>query len=246
MTTSAPYRLYYWPGIPGRGEFIRLILEEAGAAYVDVARLPAAEGGGVASIHEILRCTPGVPPLAPPVLVDGDLALAQVANIALYLGRRHGLVPTAEADLFRANQLQLTIADLVAEVHDTHHPVLHNDYYEAQRAEAVRRSEEFTTARMGKFLGYFERALAAGPGPYYFGEAPSVVDLSVFQSLVGVEYAFPRAFAAIRAQLPGLVALRERVAARPRIAAYLASPRRQPFADGIFRRYPELDLPADA
>ncbi|MCA9662441.1 MAG: glutathione S-transferase, partial [Myxococcales bacterium] len=237
MTAPAPYHLYYWPTIPGRGEFVRLILEEAAAPYVDVARLPEAEGGGFAAIREVLLGSPGIPPLAPPVLVDGDLVLAQVANIAIYLGRRHELVPADEGDLFRANQLQLTIADLVGEVHDTHHPVRHNEVYEIQRDEARRRAEEFTTTRMGKFLGYFERALGVSDGPHFFA-ALSVVDLSMFQVLVGIEHAFPRAFAAIRGQIPRLVALRDAIAERPRIAAYLESPRRLPFSDGIFRRYP--------
>ena len=40
------YELHYWPRIQGRGEFVRLALEQAGAEYVDVARGPKSSGGG--------------------------------------------------------------------------------------------------------------------------------------------------------------------------------------------------------
>jgi glutathione S-transferase len=238
MTDS--YELFYWPSIPGRGEPVRLALEEAGVAYVDVARRPEADGGGVAAMMKLLRA-PGIAPFAPPFLRSGALVIAQTANILLYLGPRHGLVPDDEASRLHANQLQLTITDLFAEVHETHHPIGSGLYYEDQKPEALRRAELFVRERLPKYLPYFERALDAG-GPYLFGGEVSYVDLSLFQVLEGLRYAFPRATARIAPGLPRLVALGERVRARPRIAAYLASPRRIPFnEDGIFRRYPELD-----
>jgi glutathione S-transferase len=236
------YELFYWPGIQGRGEFIRLALEDAGARYVDVARGPE----GVKAIARVLRGEgfEGALPFAPPVLKHGPLVLAQVANILHYLAPRVGLAPASEAAQHHALQLQLTIVDLVAEVHDTHHPVSTALYYEDQKPEARRRSASFVAQRLPKFLGYFERTLARnGEGTHLLGDAVSYVDLSLFQVVEGLRYAFPRAMALAEPTAPKVVALRDRVAARPRIAAYLVSPRRLAFnGSGIFRRYPELDL----
>jgi len=235
------YELFYWPSIQGRGEFVRLALEEAGADYVDVARRPEAEGGGVAALMKMLRA-PGLSPFAPPFLRAGPLVIAHTANILLYLGPRHRLVPESEAERLHANQLQLSVTDLVAEVHETHHPIASGLYYEDQKPEARRRSEHFTRERIPKFLSYFERVLEGGSRPYVFGDDVSYVDLSLFQVLEGLRYAFPNAMAHVAPGVPRLVALGERVRGRPRIAAYLASPRRLAFnEDGIFRRYPELD-----
>ena len=240
-----PYQLFYWPGLQGRGEFVRLALVEGGIDYVDVVRRPEAEGGGVPSLIRLLREPSGLPPLAPPILVAGDLVLAQVANILLYLGKRHGLAPGDEAGLHHANQLQLTVTDLVAEIHDTHHPIASGEAYEAQRVEAKRRAAHFTGARLGKYLGYFERVLEGSQGrgcTYIFGDNPSYVDTSLFQIMMGLEYAFPRAFSRVAPDMPRLRALRDAIAARPRIAAYLGSSARLAFNEtGIFRRYPELD-----
>ena len=242
---SDPYTLIYWPTIPGRGEFIRLILEEAEAPYVDLARRPDLEGGGVGAVMRYVRGeAPGFPPLAPPILVHGERVLCQVANIALYLGRRHGLVPEDEAGMYRVNQLQLTLADVVSEVHDTHHPISSGRAYETQMAEAKLRAAWFTEARISKYLGYFERVLAWSQergGQHLAGEALSTADLGLFHLVVGLRHAFPRAMARVEPQVPRVVALAGAVGQRPRIAAYLASDRRLPFSDGIFRRYPELD-----
>ncbi|MCA9705649.1 MAG: glutathione S-transferase [Myxococcales bacterium] len=251
MTAQAPYALYYWPSIPGRGEFVRLVLEQAGVPYDDVARRPEAEGGGVAAIQQQLRADgPGLRPLAPPVLVHGERRLAQMASICAYLAVRHGLVPEDEASRVQALQLQLTLADLVGEVHDTHHPVSIGDYYEDQKPEARRRAASFVAARLPKFLGYFEgvlRANAPGQGLHLVGRATSYVDLGLAHVLRGLEYAFPRGLARVEPQIPGLLALRRHVDALPRIAAYRASPRCLPLGEhGIFRRYPELDLEPDA
>jgi glutathione S-transferase len=241
--TEAPYELYYWPGIQGRGEFVRLALEDAGAPYIDVARGP----GGMAAMQKLLGgATKGVPPFAPPFLVSGALVIAQTANILQYLAPRHDLVPDDEAARLAANQLMLSIADLVNEVHDTHHPVATGLYYEDQKPEAARRSQGFTAERMPKFLGYFEGILerAKGRHRHLIGTSTSYVDLAMFQVLSGLEYAFPRALKKLAPKLPRLLALKTEVAERPRIAAYLASERRLPFNEqGIFRHYPELDHP---
>jgi glutathione S-transferase len=240
---AIPYELYYWPEIPGRGEFVRLVLEEAGAPYVDVGRRPREQGGGVEAVVAFWEGrSPGHPVFAPPVLKAGELVLAQTAAICHFLGRRHGLAPRDEAGELHALELQLTIADLVDEVHDTHHPLSAALYYEDQQPEAKRRAAQFTGERLPRFLGYFERVLRHHGGEWLVGSALSHADLSLFQALEGLAYAFPRAFARASEKAPGLLAVRERVRARPRIAAYLASERRMPFnQQGIFRRYPELD-----
>ncbi|MCL4799079.1 MAG: glutathione S-transferase family protein [Burkholderiales bacterium] len=236
------YELYYWPSIQGRGEFVRLALEEGGADYVDVARAPG-RGMGMAALAKFIegRRVPR-PAFAPPYLKAGRLVIGQTANILLYLGPRLGLVPKREADRLWAHQLQLTIADFLTEAHDTHHPIGGGLYYEEQKREAARRADDFLRNRLAKFLGYFERVLERGGGSYLLGRRLSYVDLSLFQTVAGLRYAFPRAMARRRARFPRTMALHERVAARPRIAAYLASARRIPFNEhGIFRHYPELD-----
>ncbi len=236
------YELYYWPSIQGRGEFVRLALEDASAKYTDVAR----GEGGVKALMAVLKGTHGVPPFAPPVLKHGDVVLAQVANILQYLGPRLGLAPEGEVDRLRLNQLQLTVTDFVAEAHDTHHPADVTVRYEEQKPEAERRARAFVKNRVPKYLGYFERALTANDGVHLVGASTSYVDLSLFQVIEGLRYAFPKAMAEVEPTVPGLLKLRDRVAARPGVAAYLKSPRRLPFnEDGIFRRYPELDFSLD-
>jgi glutathione S-transferase len=229
------YELFYWPTIQGRGEFVRLALEEAGADYVDVAR----EAGGLKRLMAMLD-SGGTPPFAPPFLKAGKLVIGQTAAILLYLGQHHGLAPLEEGKGLWTHQLQLTIADLVAEAHDVHHPVGTSLYYEDQKAEAKRRAHDFTASRIPKFFGYFEGIL--GKREFLVPDQLTYADLSLFQVIEGLRYAFPRTLAKFGDTYPGLAALRERIAARPRIAAYLASPRRLPFSEeGIFRHYTELD-----
>jgi len=233
------YELYYWPEIQGRGEFVRLALEEAGARYVDVARHPGGENAMIALMNgrRVAR-----PPFAPPFLKAGRRVIAQTANILLYLGPRHQLVPAGEAGRLWVHQLQLTLADLVAEAHDTHHPISGSLYYDDQRREAKRRSASFVDERIPKFLGYFEDLLARSGATYLAGRSVSYADLSLFQVMAGLRYAFPKAMARHARSHRRVAALHDRVAARPRIAAYLASPRRIAFNEqGIFRHYPALD-----
>ncbi|HEU5061242.1 MAG TPA: glutathione S-transferase [Kofleriaceae bacterium] len=237
------YQLYYWPSIQGRGEFVRLALEDAGAAYEDVARGKSSEGGGVHALQALLRGERGgVRPLAPPVLVAGDLVLAQTPAILHWLAPRLGLAPASEDGAANVNQLVLTVLDLVDEAHDLHHPIAASLYYEDQKAEARRRAGHFIGERIPKFLGYFEDVLARSGTGWLLGDEATTADLALFQLVSGLEFALPRAFGAFSARIPHVLALRDRVAARPRIAAYLASPRRIPFNQhGIFRHYPELD-----
>ncbi|HEX3096624.1 MAG TPA: glutathione S-transferase family protein [Usitatibacter sp.] len=237
------YILYYWPGLPGRGEYVRLALEEGGASYVDTALLPEAEGGGAAAMMPFLQGEDiARPPFAPPFLRAGRQLIGQTANILLFLGPRLGLAPRDAAGKLWTHQLQLTIADLVAEAHDAHHPLGPTLYYEDQKREAKRRTGEFLASRVPKYLGYFERVIErnAGRGPWMVGASLTYADLSMAHTLAGLEYAFPRTSAkALRAH-PRLARLREAVFSRPRIRRYAASPRRIAFNnDGLFRRYPE-------
>jgi len=237
------YQLYYWPSIQGRGEFVRLALEDAGADYVDIARR-SGRGLGMPAMNRYLedkRFT--TPPFAPPFLKAGSLVIGQTANILMYLGPRHGLAPKSDAGRCWVNQLQLTIADFVAEIHDSHHPIVNSLYYHQQKPEARRRSRHFVAERMPKFLGYFEKVLAAQSGrkPYLAGRM-SYADLSLFQVVDGLGYAFPKSLARLSRKHPRLMELHDRVAVRPNLAAYLASKRRIAFNQyGIFRHYPELD-----
>ena len=235
------YELYYWPSIQGRGEFVRLALEDAGADYVDVARGPR----GMAAMMRIMESrSQKNPPFAPPFLKAGKAVIAQTANILFFLGPRLGLAPKTEPGRLWAHQLQLTIADWVGEAHDTHHPIAGSLYYEDQRSEAKRRAADFTSDRMPKFFDYFEGILqrnAKGNG-FLLGRQISYVDLSLFQMIEGLRYAFPRTMKKLEKKYRRAVALRDRVAARPRMAKYLGSPRRIPFnQEGIFRCYPELE-----
>ncbi|KOR42148.1 glutathione S-transferase [Xanthomonas oryzae] len=231
------YQLYYWTGLQGRGEFVRLALEDAGAAYTDVARTQGDEvmTQFLEGEHTSAR------PFAPPFLKAGDVVVAQVAAILHFIGPHLQLVPDSEPQRLQALQLQMTIADLVAEVHDTHHPIATGLYYEDQKAEAAKRAQDLRDNRLPKFLGYFEQVLQQGGGTHVLG-THSYVDLSLFQLISGLEYMFPKRMAALAHHLPGLKALQQRVAQRPRVAAYLASERRVAFnTNGIFRHYPELD-----
>jgi glutathione S-transferase len=232
------YELYYWPGIQGRGEYVRLAMEDAGADYDDVAR----SANGMSAMMRIIEGG-DTPPFAPPFLKAGKLVIGQTANILLYLGARHGLAPKADAGKLWVHQLQLTIADFVLEAHDTHHPLGPSLYYDDQRAPAKRRTEEFWKERVPKYLGYFEGLLKASGGAYVTGRRITYVDLSLFQIVAGLRYAFPKRMKGFEREIPGLLELHDRVAGRPNIKAYLASERRIEFnEDGIFRRYKELDL----
>ncbi len=237
------YEFYYWPMSPGRGEFVRLALEEGGADYIDVARRPESEGGGVPALLRLLNGEHvKTPSFAPPFLKAGDLLIGQTANILQFLGPRHGLAPADEAGRLWTHQLQLTFTDFIKEIHDTHHPIASALYYEDQREEAKRYTAEFLKARAPKYMGYFERVLERNGGKHLSSNALTYADLSLFQVVAGLRYAFPNAMARLERDHPRIVAVHDSVAKRPRVAAYLASPRRlAPNQLGIFRHYPELD-----
>ena len=233
------YELYYHASNPGRGEFVRLALEEAGADYVDVAREP---GGTEAMTRFMQDASNPRAPFAPPFLKHGDVVVGQTANILQYLGPKLGLAPDDEAGRLWAHTLQLTIADLVKEIQDTHHPIAHGLYYDDQKREAIEHSRHFLAERVPKFFAYFSRVLNVNANGFMVGSAVSYVDLSLFQIIDGLRFSFPNAMRRIEADHAGLVKLHDSIAARPNIAAYLASPRRMAFNErGVFRRYTELD-----
>ncbi len=240
------YELHYWPGLQGRGEFVRLALEAAGVPYIDVARGAESAGQGVPALMKHLGDASAVyPPFAPPFLVDGKVIVGQTAAILHHLAPTLKLVARSEQARVWTQQIQLTIADMVSEAHDTHHPVGTSLYYEDQKPEALRRAREFCAERLPKFLHWFERIVANNPaGPRHLvGGKLSYADLSLFQLVEGLRYAFPNAAERVLKKTPLTVQLHDRVAALPRVAAYLRSPRRMPFNEtGIFRHYPELDI----
>lgn len=244
-----PYQLHYWPSIPGRGEFVRLALEYAGAPYVDVVRGDEDAGLGMPAMMRFLQGGKVArPPFACPFLVDGKLVVGQTAAILLHLGPRLALAGRSEADRLWAHQVQLTIADMVAEVHDTHHPIASGLYYEDQKAEAKRRAQDFRKTRLPKFMAWFEAILERNPRnavakvPRLVGGSTSYADLSLFQLVDGLRYAFPRATGRVLKKAPRVAALHEGIASHKRLQDYFASERRLAFnEDGIFRRYPELD-----
>ena len=248
---GTPIELYYWPGIQGRGEFVRLLLEDAGAAYIDVAR---ERKNGMAAMMRLLDGQrpageePGALPFAPPFVKVDTVVVSQTANILAFLARRLGLLPDDEAMRAEANQIQLTLADFVDEIHDTHHPIASSLYYEDQKVAAKQRARAFVKERMPKYLGWLEQVLGRNRksgGQWLIGSDCTYVDLSAFQIVEGLRYAFPNAMAGLEPGLPRVIGLRDRVAARRRIAHYLASKRRQAFNQmGIFRHYSELDAPS--
>ncbi len=248
---KSTYELHYWPTIQGRGEFVRLALEVAGADYVDVARGRTSEGDdltdgeGMARMMHLMK-SPAVerPPFAPPFLVHGKVIVGQTSAILLYLGPRLGLVGKSEIQRLWTHQLQLTVADVVAEAHDTHHPVATGLYYEDQKKEAAKRAAEFRTKRIPKFLGWFETVLERNPrgGKFLVGDRLSYADLSLFQLVDGLLYAFPKSTRRALKKTPLVFALHQKTRQHRRLAAYLDSDRRIAFnEEGIFRHYPELD-----
>ncbi|KAF9877843.1 putative glutathione s-transferase [Colletotrichum karsti] len=253
---DVPYELIYWPGLPGRGEHIRLALEEAGAEYTDTAHKEDGIKEVLAQIDDKnIGDELNPPPLAPPILKHGDLLLSQTPNILQYLGPRIGLAPKPEDDedaIYRINGLALTALDgLSNEAHDTHHPVATGLYYEDQKEESKRKAKDYIENRLPKFFGYFERVLkgkASGDGPWLYGGSLSYADLVLFQCLDGLKFAFPNALKRLEGsgEYKSLFELYDAVKERPKIKAYLASERRQKYKDGIYRHYPELDEDASA
>ncbi len=231
------YDLWYWPSIPGRGEFVRLALEAAEIPYVDQARAVGEDG-----LMADLNGRAGRTPFAPPYLALDGIVIAQVANILMYLGERHQIAPSNMADRLWLNQTQLTITDVVAEVHNVHHPVEMMDYYDDQKPEAARAAQQFREERLPKYLGHFDDAAQANPGEWLIDHRWTYCDTSLFQLVEGLRYMFPRRMKTLEPDYPNLIRIRDQVADLPGIHAYLKSERRLPFnTDGIFRHYPELD-----
>jgi glutathione S-transferase len=237
------YELYYWPTIPGRGEFVRLVLEDADQPYVDVARLPEAEGGGMAGLKRALAETPLG--FAPPILRFGQQSICQTLQICHFLAKRHGRLPAGASAEYDAQHLAGSLYDFVVEIHNVHHPLGAALYYEDQKPEAARAAAAFTEHRLPKFLGFFERCIEhnAGREPWLLGTQLSYVDLWLFQVIEGLRYAFPKTMSKRIETYPKIATAKRAVGERPRLASYLASERRIPFNEhGLFRHYPELDV----
>ncbi|KAL6722225.1 hypothetical protein ACLMJK_001332 [Lecanora helva] len=250
-TSSPPYELLYWPGIPGRGEHIRLCFEETGTPYKDVCN---ADKAGMAELRELIspenigdKINP--PALAPPVLKHGDLLISQVPNITLYLAPKLGLAGSEDDEnaIYHINQLALTALDgLSNEAHDTHHPIAVGAYYEDQKEEAKKKAKDYVENRVPKFVGYFERVLqgeASKGGEWLYGGQLTFADLVFWQCLDGVTFAFPKAIQELKksGKYERVFALYDKVKERERIKAYLDSDRRKDYSMGIWRHYPELD-----
>ncbi len=231
------YELWYWPDIPGRGEFVRLAMEAMGLDYDDCARRLGAE-----ALVADMAARRGRTPFAAPYLASEGLVVAQVPNILMFLGERHGIVPSGMRDRLWLNQIQLTVTDIVAEVHAVHHPIATGDYYEDQQAEAIRAATQFRDERLPKFLDWFEAAIRDTPGDWLIDHHWTYADTSLFQLVAGLRYMFPQRMATLEPDYPAIVRLHDAVATLPGVRAYLKSDRRLPFnEDGIFRHYPELD-----
>ncbi|KAH7124233.1 glutathione transferase [Dactylonectria macrodidyma] len=248
---DVPYDLIYWPTVPGRGEAVRLMLEEAGASYTDTA---VEENCIELVMAQTSKTNTGdasnPPPFAPPILKHGNLLIHQLPNILQYLSTRLGLAPTYDDEnngIFHVNQLALTALDgLSNEAHDVHHPISVDFYYEDQKEAAKKRAENYIDSRLPKFIGYFERVLkgeASGEGPWLYGGALSYADLVLFQCIDGLKFAFPKALAKMEEskEYEGVFKLYGAVKERPRIKEYLASDRRLKYGNGLWRHYPELD-----
>ena len=254
-TSSPPsdpiYELFYWPGIPGRGEHVRLCFEESGTPYKDVCNV---EENGIQQLYALnseksIGDTINPPVAAPPALRYGDLIVSQTPNIVLYLGPKLGLAgPEDDKNaIYHVNQLSLTALDgLSNEPHDTHHPIATGWNYEEQKDEAKRKAKDYIANRLPKFLGYFEQVLngpASKGGDWLYGGQLTFADLVFWQCLDGVTFAFPKALKHLResGRYDKTFKLYERVKARDNISKYLASNRRKKYSMGIYRYYPELD-----
>ncbi len=193
----ARYELFYWPTLQGRGELVRLYLEDAGIPYVDVARQPATAGGGVEAMLKLVREGLGriVPYASPMVRVDGEYLVWQASNILQVIAEREGLLPADLVARSHLQGLQLTAADLIAEAHDTHHPISTTLTYEEQADSAVLAAQAFVDRRIPNYLWVFEETLLRSEGDYLLGAHCHYADTSLFQTVTGLTYAFPRAMA---------------------------------------------------
>ncbi|SMY24333.1 unnamed protein product [Zymoseptoria tritici ST99CH_1A5] len=248
------YEILYHPGIPGRGEFIRLAFEVTGTPYTDIAN---SQKDGYATVQKTCMNTTSTasegsnPPMfAPPALripgagKNGEaLVIAQTSNILLYLSEKLSLLPEGDENgKYFVNQLVLTALDLNNEIHDTHHPIGPSLYYEDQKDASLLKAKDVRENRIPKFLSYFERVLKGnGDGKYLVGERVTTADVTVWQVLDGLQFAFPKEMAVRRKEFEALFKWYEGFKEEKGLKAYLGSERRLPYSQGVFRYYPELD-----
>ncbi|MXO64197.1 glutathione S-transferase [Altericroceibacterium endophyticum] len=234
------YDFWYWPTLPGRGDFIRYPLEAAQIPYTDCAR--DAEDG-FAAVAEHLEAKQGCHAFAVPLLETGSESIAQTANILLFLNQEHGLGPSDAAGMRYLNQLQCDIADITEEVHAVHHPISTAFYYEDQRDAAIQSAEKFREQRIPKYLAHFERIANAHDGDWLLeGDSWSTGDTSIAYLLDGLHFMFPLRMAALQSDYPTIHQIQQKTFALEYLDAYRASDRCAAFGtEGIFRNYPELD-----
>jgi glutathione S-transferase len=247
----AEYELIYWPSLPGRGEFVRLVLEAGGASYSDIAAksIPDSAQAVLGLIAESNIGDATNPPIfAPPFLRHGDLSMNQTMNILRYLAPKFGLEGDgSEATKVHLASIAATIFDgLCNEAHETHHPIASSAYYEDQKPEAAKRAKNYIEERLPKFLTYVTRVLKAktsGGGPWLYGGTFTYADIVLFQCIDGNLFAFPKTMAKLRAdsKYDGVFKLYEAVKEVPKIAAYLSGKRPYQYGEGIWRHYPELE-----
>lgn len=256
LRTQPQYELLYHPSIPGRGEFIRLCFEATGVAYTDIAN---EKPNGYDEVQNICKPnnndTTNPPIFAPPALrVPGagpngsPLLISQTPNILMYLAERLGLAPEDEAGTYHVYQLAFTALDLNNEVHDTHHPLAVEKYYEEQKDAALEKARDVREKRLPKFLAYFEACLGfnkekgGGEGRFLVGSRLTFADLVVWQVIDGLRFAFPKEMEARAGEYPDLLkGFYEGIKQEGGLKEYLKSERRLPYSQGIFRYYPELD-----
>jgi glutathione S-transferase len=193
----------------GRAEVTRLVLAEAGVQYEE-------ENFAVPEGFAALKKSGRLPFLAVPIWEDNGFTLAQSAAIANHIARAHGLRgknPREEALVDQA----LGAAEDVRE-----------EYRKLMRADASKRAEvraELLSTSLPRWFGHLERQL--GATGYFVGGSITVGDLAIWYA---IEIGKDNGFGAALADCPKLNAWFDRVAARPKIAEYLKSPKRWPLA----------------
>ena len=243
MQTKNIFKLIYWPGNPGRGEFVRLAFEATGTPYEDTALTQSAQEV-LTTVDPQRQLKDRDVHFAVPVLKHGDFSIGQTSAILAYIGPIIGLSPKDDQGKAKVNQIQLTIADFTVEAHDTHHPIGKMQYYEDQKEEALKKAIDFVDNRLPKFLDYFERQITAnGNEPWLYGNTMTYADTSLLEVISGLLYAFPKCVEEQKSKAPKVFALYDAVRNHEKIKAYLASERRQKYNMGVFRYYAELDIP---
>ena len=206
----------------GRGEIIRLVLAEAGQDWQEhVVARGTPPVNGRPTDFPALQATGELPFNALPVWEEpGGFRLAQSAAIANHLARAHGLRGKSAAEEAKVDEALGAADDVRME--------LRKVFTAAPEQRAAARAELAEKA-LPRWFGFLERLLKANHGGtgYLVGDGLTVADLALWYA---VELAVDNELGAALPAHPLLEAWYRRVAARPRIAGYLKSPRRPAFA----------------